>query len=139
MCVDDVSVSNQPHCLTVVFSACFYVSGDLFGLTFSPRGGTATEQAGTAPVTSSFLARSSEKFKHCEKKSQTALYVKKGLQNEIHLDTQNNTKQNRAAQKPGLRGDREVKYEIKNGPPRAQGKLSAPTPQDSTDNSPSAP
>lgn len=32
-----------------------------------------------------------------------------------------------------------MKYEIKNGPPRAQGKLSAPTPQDSTDNSPSAP
>lgn len=61
MCVDDVSVSNQLHCLTVVFlSACFYVSGDLFGLTFSPQGGTATEQAGTAPVTSSFLACSSE-------------------------------------------------------------------------------
>lgn len=35
MCMDDASVSNQPHCLTVVFlSACFYVSGDVFGFTF---------------------------------------------------------------------------------------------------------
>lgn len=49
MCMDDGSVSNQPHCLPVVFlSACFYESGDLFGFTFSPQGGTATKQAGTA-------------------------------------------------------------------------------------------
>lgn len=49
VCVDDVSVSNQPHCLTLVFlSACFYVSADLFAFTLSPQGGTATEQAGTA-------------------------------------------------------------------------------------------
>lgn len=73
------------------------------------------------------------------KKIPNCFVCEKGLENEIHLDTQNSTKQNRAAQKPGLRGDREVKYEIKNGPPRPQGRLSAPTPQNSTDNSPSAP
>lgn len=62
MCMDDGSVSNQPYCLTVVFlAACFYVSGDLFGLTFSPQKGTATEQAGTAFFSCQeqiFLARS---------------------------------------------------------------------------------
>lgn len=68
----------------------------------------------------------------------SVLYGKKVNKSEIHREAQNNTKQNRVLKK--ARGDesREVKCGIKNGPPCAQGKLSAPTPQDSTDNSPSA-
>lgn len=80
--MDDVSVSNQPHCLTLVFlSACFYVSGDLFGFTLSPQGGMATEQAGTAQrgiLLPSRAAFTKNKYIHCEKnKSQAVLYEKR--------------------------------------------------------------
>lgn len=57
---------------------------------------------------------------------------------EIHSEAQNNSKQNIVQQSPRLRGEREVKYAIKSRPPWAQGKLLAPTPKDSADNSPSA-
>lgn len=127
---------------------------------FSPQGGTAAEQAGTARLSILHLSQSAfqlvpqttQKNPSREKKdplppkkerergiySVSVLYGKKVNKSEIHREAQNNTKQNRALKK--ARGDesREVKCGIKNGPPCAQGKLSAPTPQDSTDNSPSA-
>lgn len=56
----------------------------------------------------------------------------------IHRWVKHNSKQNREWQSLRLWEVGEVKFGIKNRPPWAQGKLWAPTPQDSPDNSPSA-